>query len=196
MSQIIKGVIGFTSLKDYFDRTIFKSLLQNSEVISVVPEDNSSVTVVTPLSVCATQAPIQDIPPLELEEPIEPLRVHVTIKPKKQDWNKWAKMNNLKDYQAFRVRYMGNTCKITGFWHDGRYVLTSERVAPIPPGREAEASRNGWGVPIECDCPTRVVSLVKMSYGAPIIKGRGPSARPYELEMQLSYNRWIPVYKS
>ena len=121
---------------------------------------------------------------------------HINQESKKQDWNNWAKMNNLKDYQTFRVRYMGNMCKITGFWHDGRYVLTSERVAPIPPGREAEASRNGWGVPIECDCPTRVVSLVKMSYGAPIIKGRGPSARPYELEMQLSYNRWMPVYKS
>jgi hypothetical protein len=193
MSQIIQGVIGFTSLKDYFDRTIFKSVLQKSEVISVVPDDNSSVT---PQSACSTQAPIQDLPPLEVEEPIEPLRVHVIIKPKKQDWNKWAKTNNLKDYQLFRVRYMGNTCKVTGFWHDGRYVLTSDRVAPIPPGREAEASRNGWGVPIECDCPTRVVSLVKMSYGAPINNGRGPSARPYELEMQLSYNRWIPVYKS
>ena len=221
MSQIIQNAIGFSCLDDYFQKTISKLRIHKSEDClsdDILPDDISSVTVASPLSTSTNDALnegfIHDDPLIEeslieeslieeslieeslIEEPVQPVRVHMTLKPKRQDWNKWAKMNNLKDYQTFRVRYMGNTCKVTGFWHDGRYVLTSDRVAPIPPGREAEAIRNGWGVPIECDCPTRVVSLVKMSYGAPINNGRGPSARPYELEMQLSYNRWIPVYKS
>ena len=202
MSRIIQNAIGFICLDDYFQHTISRLRIQKTEEYStndMLPDDISSITVASPLSIRSTDILneaffIED----ELdEEPVEPVRVHVTLKPKRQDWNKWAKMNNLKDYQTFRVRYMGNTCKITGFWHDGRYVLTSDRVAPIPPGREADAMKNGWGVPIEWDCPTHVVSLVKMSYGASINnRGRGPTARPYELEMQLSYNRWIPVYKS
>lgn len=206
MSRIIQNAIGFISLDDYFQQTISRLRIHKSEEYqpnNILPDDISSISVASNLSIATTDALNEGIlteEPLTeeplIEEPIEPLRVHVTIKPKKQDWNKWAKVNNLKDYQAFRVRYMGNTCKITGFWHDGRYVLTSERVAPIPPGREAEAKKKGWGVPIECDCPTRLVSLVKMSYGALINKGQSVSARPYELEMQLSYNRWIPVYKS
>ena len=202
MSRIIQNAIGFICLDDYFQHTISRLRIQKTEEYStndMLPDDISSITVASPLSIRSTDILneaffIED----ELDkEPVEPVRVHVTLKPKRQDWNKWAKMNNLKDYQTFRVRYMGNTCKITGFWHDGRYVLTSDRVAPIPPGREADAMKNGWGVPIEWDCPTHVVSLVKMSYGASINnRGRGPTARPYELEMQLSYNRWIPVYKS
>jgi len=212
MSQIIQNAIGFSCLDDYLQQTISRlCIYKPQEYITddILPDDISSITAASPLSVNTSdilnEAFLIEEPLLEetlleetpVEEPIEPIRVHVTLKPKKQDWNKWAKMNNLKDYQRFRVRYMGNTCKVTGFWHDGRYVLTSDRIAPIPPGREAEAIRNGWGVPIECDCPTRLVSLVKMSYGAPLNnKGRGANARPYELEMQLSYNRWMPVYKS
>jgi hypothetical protein len=201
MSQIIQNAIGFSCLDDYLQQTISRLRIytpQESITDDILPDDISSITVASPLSVNTTDILNEAFlieEPL-LEEPIEPIRVHVTLKPKKQDWNKWAKVNNLKDYQRFRVRYMGNTCKITGFWHDGRYVLTSDRIAPIPPGREAEAIRNGWGVPIEWDCPSRLVSLVKMSYGAPMNNGRGPNARPYELEIQISYNRWIPVYKS
>jgi hypothetical protein len=211
MSLIIQHIVGFTSLDNYFQQTISRLRIHKSE--DYLPDDISSVTVASPLSTSTNDALnegfLDDDSLIEeslieeslieeslIEEPIEPVRVHVTLKPKKQDWNKWAKMNNLKDYQTFRVRYIGNTCKITGFWHDGRYVLTSDRVAPIPPGREAEATKKGWGVPIECDCPTHLVSLVKMSYGAAINNGRSVSARPYELEMQLPYNRWIPVYKS
>jgi len=201
MSQIIQNAIGFSSLDDYLQQTISRLRIytpQESITDDILPDDISSVTVASPLSVSSIDVLNEAFlieEPL-IEEPVQPVRVHVTIKPKKQDWNKWAKVNNLKDYQRFRVRYMRNTCKITGFWHDGRYVLTSDRVAAIPPGREAEAIRNGWGVPIEWDCPTRIVSLVKMSYGAPINNGRGPSAKPYELEIQLPYNRWMPVYKS
>ena len=202
MSQIIQNVIGFSCLDDYLQQTISRLRIHKSEDYlsdDILPDDISSVTVASPLSVSSIDVLNEAFlieEPL-IEEPVQPVRVHVTLKPKKQDWNKWAKVNNLKDYQRFRVRYMGNTCKIIGFWHDGRYVLTSDRVAPIPPGREADANKNGWGVPIEWDCPTHVVSLVKMSYGASLNnKGRGPNARPYELEMQISYNNWIPVYKS
>jgi hypothetical protein len=131
-----------------------------------------------------------------IERQLQPVRVQM-MKHKKKDWNKWARSNNLKDYQAFRIRYKKETCKITGMWRGDKYFLVTDLIAPIPPGREAEAAKHGWGLHIIHDCPTRVVALVKMTYGAPLInKGHGASAQPYELEMLHAHGRWAPIYKA
>ena len=129
-------------------------------------------------------------------EVLQPVRLQA-MKHKKKDWNKWARSNNLKDYQPFRIRYKKETCKITGMWRGDKYFLVTDLIAPIPAGREAEAAKHGWGLQIIHDCPTRVVALVKMTYGAPLInKGHGASAQPYELEMLHAHGRWAPIYKA
>ena len=138
--------------------------------------------------------PIEQAP--KATEVLQPVRLQA-MKHKKKDWNKWARSNGLKDYQAFRIRYKKETCKITGMWRGDKYFLVTDLIAPIPPGREAEAAKHGWGLHIIHDCPTRVVALVKMTYGAPLInKGHGASAQPYELEMLHAHGRWAPIYKA
>jgi hypothetical protein len=113
----------------------------------------------------------------------------------RKNWPLWAMANDLKTGQRFRVRYGKDVASLRGLWENSNYFLCSERVAPTPAGREAEAALNGWGSPIKWHAPTHAVSLVKMSFGANVAPDkRGPSAVPYELEYLLPTGRWKEVY--
>jgi hypothetical protein len=205
-SKLLQALIGFTSLDDYQSHLLIPSLRfpkqAKADFEYAEPEDISAIEYSSSFSVSMESEPFEDESPLntaqvlQVVETLQPIRLQ-TMKHKKKDWNKWAKSNNLKDYQAFRIRYKKETCKITGMWRGDKYFLVTDLIAPIPPGREAEAAKHGWGLHIIHDCPTRVVALVKMTYGAPLInKGHGASAQPYELEMLHAHGRWAPIYKA
>ena len=128
--------------------------------------------------------------------PTNTLVIRPLQKAPKRDWNKWAKTHNLTDSSIFRVKYKGVVTYLKGRWEDDRYFLLSERKAPIPSGLEAHAAKYGWGTPIKWDCPTHTVSLIKMSYGVPVNKrGRGPDAKPQELELRQPNGSYAPVYR-
>ena len=217
-SKLLQAIIGFTSLEDYLSRILIPFLgpslkikkpqlaseLAEPQLASELafelaePDDISCMQASLPSSVSMESEPIEVLPlnTVQIERPLQAVKMHA-VRPKKRDWNRWAKSNGLKDNQAFRIRYKKEACKITGIWRGDKYFLVTDRVAPIPPGREAEAEKHGWGLPVIYDCPTRVVALVKMSYGAPLInKGHGAAAQPYELEMLLPHGRWAAVYKA
>jgi hypothetical protein len=208
-SKLLQALIGFTSFEDYQSRLLIPSLrlykkakAESADFEYAEPEEISAIEYSSSLSVSMESEPFEDESPLntaqvlQVVETLQPIRLQA-MKHKKKDWNKWARSNNLKDYQAFRIRYKKETCKITGMWRGDKYFLVTDLIAPIPPGREAEAAKHGWGLHIIHDCPTRVVALVKMTYGAPLInKGHGASAQPYELEMLHPHGRWAPIYKA
>ena len=210
-SKLLQALIGFTSFEDYQSRILIPSLRlrlcvrerlplpKEVDFEYAEPEDISCIDYSS--SICGSMESepfehdtIEQAP--KVTEVLQPVRLQA-MKHKKKDWNKWARSNGLKDYQAFRIRYKKETCKITGMWRGDKYFLVTDLIAPIPPGREAEAAKHGWGLQIIHDCPTRVVALVKMTYGAPLInKGHGASAQPYELEMLHAHGRWAPIYKA
>ena len=133
---------------------------------------------------------------LESAPPINILTIRPVKKTPRRSWSKWAKVNNLKNTSVFRVRYKGTITPVRGEWQDQKYYLLSDRVAPIPVGREADAEKNGWGSPIKWDCPTHVVALIKMSHGAKLNKrGRAPDSSPYELELLRENGQYLGIYK-
>jgi hypothetical protein len=112
-------------------------------------------------------------------------------------WPAWARAHGLGNDQVFRLKHKSGYVYLRGVWEGNNYFLTSPRIAPIPVGREAEAEKNGWGVPIKWDSPTHAVALVKMSLGVALESGRQrrPQAQAYELEYLRGAHVWQRVYK-
>jgi hypothetical protein len=149
----------------------------------------------------------KELPPT-LEEIADPAfdmplqdMVVMTIRPvpkaPRKVWPAWARAHGLGNNQAFRLKHKSGYVYLKGSWEGNKYFLTSPRIAPIPVGREAEAEKNGWGVPIKWDSPTHAVALVKMSLGVALEPGRqrGPEAQAYELEYLRGSHMWQRVYK-
>ena len=108
-------------------------------------------------------------------------------------WPAWARSHGLGNDQVFRLKRKDGHIMLRGKWEGDKYFLTTPRIAPIPPGREADAQKNGWGVPIKCDSPSHAVRLVKMSLGEPFEVCKRSQA--YELEFLRGTHMWQRVYR-
>ena len=147
----------------------------------------------------------KELPPTleEIAHPyfVVPINTHnafvMTVRPvpkaPRKVWPAWARAHGLGNDQVFRIKHKNQHVYLKGVWEGEKYFLTCPRIAPIPPGREAEAEKNGWGVPIKWDSPTHAVSLVKMSLGVPLEACKNSQA--YELEYLRGANVWQRVYK-
>ena len=147
----------------------------------------------------------KELPPTleEIAHPyfVVPINTHdnlvMTVRPvpkaPRKIWPAWAKAHSLGNDQVFRIKHKNEHVYLKGVWEGEKYFLTCPRIAPVPPGREADAEKNGWGVPIKWDTPTHAVALVKMSIGVPLEACKNSQA--YELEYLRGANVWQRVYK-
>jgi len=152
----------------------------------------------------ASSSPKELAPTLEeiaqtdfMDEQPEPLSFVMAIRPvpkaPRKVWPAWARSHGLGNDQVFRLKRKQGHIMLRGNWEGDKYYLTTPRIAPIPPGRDAEAKKNGWGVPIKSDSPSHAVKLVKMSLGEPLDLCMRSQA--YELEFLRGTRMWQRVYR-
>jgi len=169
------------------------------------PEQITIKMPVSPTSSEASSSP-KELPPTleEIAHPDFMMHLHstdsfaMTIRPvpktQRKVWPAWARSHGLRNDQAFRLKHKTGYVYLRGTWEGDKYFLSCPRIAPVPQGRDEEAEKNGWGVPIKWDSPTHAVALVKMSLGDDLVTSK--KAQAYELEYLKGTHMWKRVYRS